>query len=123
MLASEVAAEDLALGRLAEQVDQAAATDAMLTDCLLMQLLSQAQLHFVHEEQWLAEHAYPMRFGHAALHAQMKAELEHALLELRSVSDAALRTAYGLLVRQLVEEHSVRERIVLCGRKSFDQAG
>jgi hemerythrin-like metal-binding protein len=76
---------------------------------LTNQLLLEALSHFEHEERVLAQSAYPLPKGHAALHRQIRAELEHALAELGNAQSKATRVEYGLLVKQLFVEHMRQE--------------
>ncbi|MBE0627087.1 MAG: hemerythrin domain-containing protein [Burkholderiales bacterium] len=71
--------------------------------------LREAVNHFKHEEQVLWECGYPLLKGHAALHAQMLAELEHAREALCSAERRAAWTEYGLLIKQLVSDHFRQE--------------
>jgi hemerythrin len=76
---------------------------------LMNRVLLDAVSHFEHEEQVFAKCAYPLLKGHAALHRQMTAELEHAMEVLRAVEARSMWGEYGLLVAQLFDEHMRQE--------------
>ncbi len=110
MLHSQVEAEDAAIDALADRLSTTLASgDTLSTQRLITRLIADARLHFSHEEQLLEELDYPLAKGHAALHAQLAAELEHAMQELRHTFHQALRSEYGLLIKQLVSEHTAQE--------------
>jgi hemerythrin len=71
----------------------------------------EAVAHFRHEERVLWESGYPLVKGHAALHIQMLAELEHAREALCSIERRAAWAEYGLLIKQLVTDHFREEAI------------
>ena len=78
---------------------------------LMRQILHEALSHFELEERTLMESAYPQPKGHAALHLQMRAELEYAMEELRHADGRALWAEYGLLITQLFVEHMRQEAV------------
>jgi len=107
----ELDASDQRLKALVHELNQAIADGRDGDDIqrLMDQLLLDAVSHFEHEERVLSECAYPLPKGHAALHLQMRAELEHAMEELRNVQARAMWAEYGLLVAQLFFEHMRHE--------------
>lgn len=107
----ELDAAERRLAALVQELNQAIADgrEGEEMQVLMNQLLMDALCHFEHEERVLTERAYPLPKGHAALHVQMRAELEHALAELRDAKAQALRVEYGLLVKQLFVEHMRQE--------------
>ena len=109
----ELDAEDRRLNALVHELNQAIADgrDAKEIPRLMNQLLLEALSHFEHEERVLWECAYPLPKGHAALHRQMRAELEHAAEVLRDVEARAMWAECGLLVAQLFAEHMRQETI------------
>ncbi|MBI2318756.1 MAG: hypothetical protein HYY28_09765 [Betaproteobacteria bacterium] len=76
---------------------------------LLNLLLGETRNHFAHEERLLAQAAYPLLAGHAAVHSQITWEMEHAISALRQSELSAERSEYGLLVEQLIAEHTIQE--------------
>lgn len=78
---------------------------------LMQQIELDALKHFEHEERLLEECAYPSRLGHAALHLQIKAEMEHAKKELRNIQVRQMWVDYGLLLTQLFVEHMRHETL------------
>lgn len=109
----ELDAADQRLIALTQTLNQAIAGDRDGEEVrrMLDQLLLEAVSHFAHEERVLSEIGYPLPKGHAALHRQMLAELEHAMEALRLVQTREAWTEYGLLVTQLVVEHFRLETI------------
>lgn len=107
----ELDAAERRLSALVQELNQAIADGREGNELqgLMSQLLRDARSHFEHEERVLVECAYPQPKGHAALHVQMRAELEHALAELRDAKAQAMRAEYGLLVKQLFVEHMRQE--------------
>lgn len=107
----ELDAADRRINALVHELNQAIADgrDGAEIQRLMNQLLLDAFSHFEHEERVLSECAYPLPKGHAALHLQMRAELEHAMEELRNVQAHAMWAEYGLLVAQLFVEHMRQE--------------
>jgi len=107
----ELDREEWRLGALVNDLNRAIACGNEANIPRLMnQLLVDACRHFAHEEQFMSEAAYPRLKGHAALHDQIRAEMEHAMKQLRHTRLHALRNEYGLLVEQLVTEHATQER-------------
>ncbi|MBI4289844.1 MAG: hypothetical protein HY661_00025 [Betaproteobacteria bacterium] len=107
----EVDDEDRALGALANELNRAIACgDEAEIQRLMNRLLADARTHFANEERMLHAAAYPRLKGHAALHIQMRAEMEHAMEQFGHTRFHALWNEYGLLVKQLVTEHAVQER-------------
>jgi hemerythrin-like metal-binding protein len=107
----ELDASDRRLNALVHDLNQANADgrDGAEIQRLMNQLLLDAVSHFEDEERVLSECAYPLPKGHAALHLQMRAELEHAMEDLRNVQARATWAEYGLLVAQLFFEHMRHE--------------
>lgn len=107
----ELDAADRRINALVHELNRAIAEgrDAEEIQRLMNQLLLEALSHFEHEERVLSERAYPLRMGHAALHRQMRAELEHATGVLRDAGARAMWAEYGLLVAQLLVEHMRQE--------------
>ncbi len=107
----ELDAADRRLVRLAQALNQAIADrrDGAEVRRLMNLLLLDALSHFELEERILSERAYPAAKGHAALHLQMKAELEHAMQALADAGAHAMWAEYGLLVTQLVVDHFRQE--------------
>lgn len=107
----ELDAADRRLNALVHELNQAIADgrDGEEIQRPMNQLLLEAVSHFEHEERVLSECAYPCQKGHAALHRQMSAELEHAMEVLRDVEARAMWAEYGLLVAQLFVEHMRQE--------------
>ncbi len=108
--ALDVDREERQLAALAEALNCAiSGEDRLAAQTLMSRLLVEARMHFVHEERLLCDAGYPRAQGHAAIHLQIAAELEHARAELERTRLPALRTAYGLLVLQLIAEHHAQE--------------
>jgi hemerythrin len=107
----ELDASDRRLNALVHELNQAIADgrDGDEIQRLMNQLLVDAVSHFEHEERVLSETDYPLLKGHAALHLQMRAELEHAMEKLRDVEARVMWAEYGLLVAQLFVEHMRQE--------------
>ena len=76
---------------------------------LMKVMLESAQAHFSHEETLLTEVKYPLRKGHHLLHDQLRNELQHVTDRTAGGTSHALWQEYGLLVRQLIEEHFMAE--------------
>lgn len=76
---------------------------------LMKVILDRAQAHFSHEEAMLTEAEYPLRKGHHLLHEQLSSELQHVRTQVTGDISSDLLREYGLLVRQLIEEHFVAE--------------
>jgi hemerythrin-like metal-binding protein len=72
-------------------------------------ILDRAKAHFDHEEALLTEVEYPLRKGHHLLHEQLWSELQHVTDRATGDMSNALWREYGLLVRQLIEEHFMAE--------------
>lgn len=125
----ELDAADQGLIALAQVLNQAIADgrDAGEIGRLMNQLVLDAVSHFELEERVLSERAYPAAKGHAALHLQMKAELEHAMEQLAEVGTHAMRAEYGLLITQLVVDHfrqeTMKYRDFLRSGSAFDSQG
>ena len=125
----ELDAADQSLIALAQVLNQAIADgrDGREIQQLINQLVLDAVSHFEIEERVLSERAYPAAKGHAALHLQMKAELEHAMEQLAQVGTHAMRTEYGLLITQLVVDHfrqeTMKYRDYLRSGSAFDSQG
>ncbi len=79
---------------------------------LMKVILNRAQAHFSHEEAMLAEAKYPLRKGHHLLHEQLRSELQHVRARVSGNISSDLLREYGLLVRQMLEEHFVAETIL-----------
>jgi hemerythrin-like metal-binding protein len=109
----ELDASELRLSALALELNQSIAedADADAIQRVMNQILLEALSHFELEERVLSESAYPLPKGHAALHLQMRSELEHAMEKFRDVQARALWAEYGLLVAQLFVEHMRQEAI------------
>lgn len=108
----EVDDQDQALGALANELNRAIACgNEAEIQRLMNQLLADARMHFAHEERMLCDAAYPRLKGHAALHIQMRAEMEHAMEQFGHTRLRALWNEYGLLLEQLVTEHATQERV------------
>lgn len=109
----ELDASELRLNALTHELNQAIAGDAdgNAIQRVMNQILLEAGSHFELEERVLSESAYPSPKGHAALHLQIRAELEHAMEKFRDAQARALWTEYGLLVAQLFVEHMRQEAI------------
>jgi hemerythrin-like metal-binding protein len=107
----ELDADDRRLNALVHQLNQAIGDgrDGEAIQRLMHQLLLEAVSHFEHEERVLSECDYPLQKGHAGLHVQMRAELEHAMEILRDVEARATWAECGLLVAQLFVEHMRQE--------------
>lgn len=107
----ELDAAERRLNALVHELNQAIADgrDGEEIQRLMNQLLFEAVSHFEHEERVLSECAYPLQKGHAALHLQMRAELEHVIEVLRDVEAHAMWAECGLLVAQLFVEHMRQE--------------
>jgi len=107
----ELDAADRRLNALVHELNQAIADGRAEDEIqrLMNQLLLDAVSHFEHEERVFSETDYPLLKGHAALHLQMRAELEHAMEVLRDVEAHAMWAEYGLLVAQLFVEHMRQE--------------
>ena len=78
---------------------------------LMEELRLEAIRHFEYEEHVLLQRAYPRPAGHAALHRQIRMELEHASEELRDVKAHVMWVEYGHLITQLIVEHVRQETI------------
>jgi len=85
--------------------------DAIEIQRRVNRFVREARSHFKHEEQVLWECGYPLVKGHAALHVQMLAELEHAREALCAIERRAAWTEYGLLIKQLVTDHFREEAL------------
>jgi len=107
----ELDAADQRMSLLLHDLNQAIAADSEGAERLMQELLLDALSHFEEEERVLSDRAYPLSKGHAALHAQIRAELEHAAEELRQIKIPAMRAEYGLLVTQLLVEHMRQETL------------
>jgi len=107
----ELDAADRRLNALVHLLNQAIADgrDGEEIQRLMHRLLLEAFSHFENEERVLSECAYPLQKGHAALHVQMRAELEHAMAVFRDVDARATWVECGLLVAQLFVEHMRQE--------------
>jgi hemerythrin-like metal-binding protein len=107
----ELDAEERRLSGLVHELNRAIADGRGADEIrqLMNRVLLDAVSHFEHEEQVFATCAYPLPKGHAALHRQMTAELEHAMEVLRDVETRATWAEYGLLVAQLFDEHMRQE--------------
>ncbi|MCJ7839045.1 MAG: hypothetical protein MUP61_07545 [Burkholderiales bacterium] len=108
---TEIDVADRHLIALAHELNHAIAVGRDTEDIqrLANRLLLEAISHFEHEERVLWECGYPLIKGHAALHSQMLAELEHAREALCSMERHAAWTEYGLLIKQLVTDHFRQE--------------
>jgi hemerythrin len=119
---SELDGEDQRLRALVHELNQAI-TDgrgAEEIQRVMNKILRDAISHFEHEEQVLSSCAYPLPEGHAGLHRQMRAELEHAMERFCDVKARATWADYGLLVEQLFVEH-VRQEVMKY--KNFQRTG
>jgi hemerythrin-like metal-binding protein len=107
----ELDAADRRINALVRELNQAIADgrDGAEIQRLMNRLLLDAFSHFEHEERVFSETNYPLLKGHAALHRQMRAELEHVMEKLRDVEARAMWAEYGLLVAQLFVEHMRQE--------------
>ena len=76
---------------------------------LMKRILDRAQAHFNHEEALLTEVEYPLRKVHHLLHEQLQSELQHVTDRATGDLSNILWREYGLLVRQLIEEHFMAE--------------
>lgn len=94
---------------LNDSIDRGA--DASELNDLMKIILDRAQSHFSHEEAMLTEAEYPLRKGHHQLHEQLRNELQHVMARATGEISNALWREYGLLVRQLIEEHFRAETI------------
>jgi hemerythrin-like metal-binding protein len=103
----ELDAEDRRINALVHELNRAIADgrDGEEVERVMTQLLLDAFSHFEHEERVLSERAYPLLKGHAALHRQMRAELEHTMEVFRDAGARATWAACGLLVAQLFVEY------------------
>jgi len=125
----ELDAADRRLNALVHELNQAIADgrDGEEIQRLMHQLLLEALSHFENEERVLSECAYPLQKGHAALHVQMRAELEHAMAIFRDVEGRATWAECGFLVAQLFVEHmrqeSTRYRNFLRSSSNSDSQG
>jgi len=125
----ELDAADQGLIALAQVLNQAIADgrDAGEIRRLMNQLVLDAVSHFDLEERVLSERAYPTAKGHAALHLQIKAELDHVMEKLADVEAHPVWAEYGLLVTQLVVDHFQQEtakyRDFLGSGSPFDSQG
>ena len=108
---ADLDAAERRLATLVQELNQAIADgrDREEMQRLTNQLLLDALSHFEYEERVFSECAYPLPKGHAALHVQMRAELEHALARVCDAESQAMRAEYGLLVKQLFVEHMRQE--------------
>jgi hemerythrin-like metal-binding protein len=108
---AEIDVADRHLIALAHELNHAIAAgrDAQDIPRLADRFLLEAVRHFEHEERVLCECGYPLIKGHAALHLQMLAELEHAREALCSMERSAAWTEYGMLIKQLVTDHFRQE--------------
>jgi len=109
----ELDAADRRLGTMAQELNDAidSGRDTEAIQHLMDRLLLEAIGHFEYEERVLTERAYPLPKGHAALHLQMRAELEHAMDVFHDMKAHATWAAYGHLVTQLIVEHFRQETI------------
>ena len=89
---------------------------ASVLNDLMKVILNRAQAHFNHEEALLSEVDYPLRKGHHLLHEQLRSEFQHVTDRAASEMTNTLWREYGLMVRQLIEEHFVAET---CRYKEF----
>ena len=107
----ELDAEERRINALVHELNRAIADgrDGEEIQRVMNQLLLDALDHFEHEERVLSERAYPLQKGHAGLHRQIRAELEHAMEVLRDADARATWAACGLLVAQLFVEHMREE--------------
>jgi hemerythrin-like metal-binding protein len=109
----ELDAADRKLSALVHELNQAIADgrDGVEIQRVMNLILLDAVCHFEHEERVLSECDYPLLKGHALLHLQMRAELEHAMDKFRDVEARAMWPEYGLLVAQIFVEHMRQEAI------------
>jgi len=107
----ELDAADRQLIALAQVLNQAIADGLNRGEILRLinQLVLEAVRHFELEERVLSECSYPTAKGHAALHLQMKAEIEHATKELADAGAHAMWAEYGLLITQIIVDHFRQE--------------
>ena len=107
-------AADRRLFALVNALNQATldGSPAKTVQTALEKILRLASLHFHREENFFAQVGYPLLKGHAALHRQMRAELEHVKDELSRVESRKIWMEYGLLVKQLFVEHTLRETAI-----------
>jgi len=81
------------------------ATIERLLDLMLME----ANHHFWHEQQLLAQWKYPQRAAHAAKHAQLTAQFERVMKEFEQADISFTWALKGLHIKQLLVDHLLRE--------------
>ena len=107
----ELDADDRRLIALVRELNEVidSGRDATGMRRLMQRVLDAAIDHFEREERVLLQTSYPLRRGHAALHRQMKSELEYAMEQFERDEMRSAWPAFGLLVEQLFFEHLRQE--------------
>ncbi len=83
--------------------------DKAVIEHIMGLLLEDAIVHFAHEEQILAEKAYPATQEHILIHSELINKFKQALKDIQTTNISAAWIKTGLDIKDLLVDHLLKE--------------